>query len=561
MKRLFLLLSVALSALLSHAADLFDKSNLAAWCIVPFDRAKRGPEERAAMLEKLGLKKFIYDYRAEHVPTFDAELDALKKHGIELTGWWFPSQLNEEAKMTLELFKRHGVKPQLWISGGGDFPKGEAAYKARIENEVKRIRPIAEAAETYGLKVALYNHGGWFGEPETQLAIIKELGMMNVGMVYNLHHGHDHAHRLEHLLQLMMPHLLYLNLNGMMEDGEKRGMKIVPIGQGELDLELLKLIKASGYTGPIGILNHTDEDAEERLTDNLEGLQWVVKQLDGQAPGPKPVPRSWKMPASPAKASAPALEQGFFGKALRGGLVMEGKEEYRSRPITVECRAKLENSDSYNILVACDTKLSGDHWELYTMTKSGTLALHQRGSGGATASKVNVCDGKWHYLGAVIEAKRLRLYVDGAQVLDSEWKHGPDKPIPGGLAIGRLVEGGIGCAGVVDDVRISKGVRDLSTLPTEPAKADAQTIGLWDLDTLPDDGSSKKPTAKATSFFYQYYPLAPEAWPHRDDKVNRYRLYDFYAKEALHFIGAWLMMATGKIAAGVMPSAVRCKAE
>ena len=536
MKHTRFLLVFCLIALSANAADIFDKSNLAAWCIVPFDKAKRGPEERAAMLEKLGLKKFVYDYRPEHVPTFDAELDALKKHGIELTGWWFPSQFNEEAKMTLELFKRHGVKPQLWVSGGGEFPKGEAAYKERMANEVKRIRPIAEAAAAQGLKVGLYNHGGWFGEPETQMEIIRQLDMENVGMVYNLHHGHEHVHRLAYLLKQMMPHLLYFNLNGMMEDGDKRNMKIVPIGQGELDVDVLKIVRESGYKGPIGILNHTDEDAEERLRDNLEGLQWVVKQLDGKSPGPKPVPRSWTLPPPPSKIAAPTLEAGFFGKALRGGIVMDGKAEYRSRPITVECRAKLDKKTSFNILVACDPKASGDHWELYTATQTGALALFQHGVEGIGASKCDVCDGKWHHLGAVVESKRLRLYVDGEMVLDKEVKRTPDKELPGGLAIGKLVEGNLGCDGLVDEVRISKGVRDLTKVSTEPVKQDEQTLGIWNLDALSEDPGVPKKEVKPAAFFYQHEPLQPRAWPHWEEKVNRFRVYDFYAKEALYFM-------------------------
>ena len=71
--------------------DLFARKNLVAWCIVPFDSKKREPEERAAMLEKLGFTKFAYDYRAEHIPTFDAEIEALKRHHVELTAWWFPT--------------------------------------------------------------------------------------------------------------------------------------------------------------------------------------------------------------------------------------------------------------------------------------------------------------------------------------------------------------------------------------------------------------------------------------------------------------------------------------
>src|SRR3954466_12628459 len=48
--------------------------------IVPFDARKRGPEERAAMLEGLGFRQFVYDYRAEHIATFEAEMDALQRH-------------------------------------------------------------------------------------------------------------------------------------------------------------------------------------------------------------------------------------------------------------------------------------------------------------------------------------------------------------------------------------------------------------------------------------------------------------------------------------------------
>ena len=536
MKQLLCLLLSCLIPLCAKGQDIFDKSNLAAWCIVPFDKAKRGPEERAAMLEKLGIKKFIYDYRAEHVPTFDAELDALKKHGIELTGWWFPTSLNAEAKMTLELFKRNGVKPQLWVNGGGEWPKGEAAHKQRIAAEVARIRIIAEAAAAQGLTVGLYNHGGWFGEPETQLEIIQQLGMKNVGMVYNLHHGHDHLHRFEHLLAQMLPHLLYLNLNGMVEDGDKKGMLIVPLAQGEWDLELLKIIKRSGYKGPVGILNHTDEDAQERLQDNLDGLQWLTRQLDGSPAGPRPIPRSWTRPAEPAEKKAASLEPGVFGKALRGGMLVEGKAEYRTRPFTIECRAKIESKKAFNILVACDPKASNDHWEFYTHAGSGMLALFQPGFGGDFKSKRDVCDGKWHYLRAVVELKHVRLFVDGEQVLDAPSTRKPDKALPGGLAFGRLVEGGLGCAGLIDDVRLSTGVRDIKGVPQEPAKADAQTLGLWSFDAPADPVKSAKAPVKPATWLYSYDPVNPADWPHRDDSVNRYRVYDFYAKEALHFM-------------------------
>ena len=269
-----------------------------AWCIVPFDGGKRTPAQRAAMLQRLGFGWLAYDYRAEHVPTFDDELVQLKKHGVRLLAWWFPGELNEEARQILDVLKRHDQRGvQLWVTGGGEPVRDAAEEKARIEGEVRRLRPIAEAAARQDCVVALYNHGGWFGEPENQIQIIQRLkadGVTNVGIVYNQHHGHAHLDRFEDLLRRMKPHLLAFNLNGMTRDGDQHGKKILPLGQGDLDLMLLRLLQDSGWQGPVGLLNHTDEDAEARLRDNLAGLDWLVAQLAGRPAAPRPQPTSWR---------------------------------------------------------------------------------------------------------------------------------------------------------------------------------------------------------------------------------------------------------------------------
>src|SRR5439155_16382558 len=156
--------------------NLYARSNLVAWCIVPFDARKRGPEEHAAMLEKLGFKLFAYDYRAEHPPSFDTEMDASQRHHVRLLAWWFPGELNAEARLILDVLKRHELRGvQLWVTGGGEPTKGEADQKARVQTEAARIRGIANAANEIGCSVALYNHGAWFGEPENQIAIIENL--------------------------------------------------------------------------------------------------------------------------------------------------------------------------------------------------------------------------------------------------------------------------------------------------------------------------------------------------------------------------------------------------
>ena len=199
--------------------QLFAHNNLVAWCIVPFDAQKRGPEARAEMLERLGFKLFAYDYRAEHIPTFDAEMDALQRHHIRVLAWWFPTEMNDEARLILNALKKHQLRGvQLWVMGGGEPTHDQNEQRARVTTEAARIRRIADAARDLDSTVGLYNHGGWFGEPENQLAIIEALrsqGITNVGMVYNQHHGHQHLERFAQLLPKMKPFLLALNLNGM----------------------------------------------------------------------------------------------------------------------------------------------------------------------------------------------------------------------------------------------------------------------------------------------------------------------------------------------------------
>jgi hypothetical protein len=100
-----------------------------------------------------------------------------------------------------------------------------------------------------------------------------------VGIVYNLHHGHDHIDNFLPLFKRIQPWLFCVNINGMDRMGDKQNRKILQLGQGEKDLELLNMILKSGYKGPIGILGHTNYDAELTLRDNLDGLDWLIKQM------------------------------------------------------------------------------------------------------------------------------------------------------------------------------------------------------------------------------------------------------------------------------------------
>lgn len=255
------------------SGSIFAKDNLVAWCIVPFDPCNRTPEERTEMLERLGIKKVAYDWREEHVPSFEEEIVAYKGHELEFFAFW------DWHPRLAPLIRKHGIKPQIWKMFGD--PEGDTQAE-KVETAARGLLPLVEQTRELGCELALYNHGGWSGEPCNMVAVCQWLrenaDAGHVGIVYNLHHGHQHIEDFAEVLEMMKPYLLCLNLNGMNTGGKP---KILPLGRGQHDMEMLQIIATSGYCGPIGILDHRpDVDTEQSLKENLDGLEQLLKQME-----------------------------------------------------------------------------------------------------------------------------------------------------------------------------------------------------------------------------------------------------------------------------------------
>ncbi len=198
------------------------------------------------------------------------------------------------------------------------------------------------------------------------------------------------------------------------------------------------------------------------------------------------------------KASS-ATAEGKFGKALDtriGGAFVNHRDDFRTLPFTVELWTKLDSKGSYNILVANELKSSPTHWELFTMPDSGHLTVYAPGlAPDHVRAATDIADGKWHFVAMQFEPTRIRLFVDGKQVADQEvtakdGAFGSElKPVQEELAIGSLVDQVIGCDGVIDELRISRGLRSIGNVPSDALKADDSTVALWNFDTLTDGGS------------------------------------------------------------------------
>lgn len=261
--------------------DIFASENLVAWCIVPFDASERSPEERANMMNELGISKFAYDYRDKHIPSFKSEIEILKEHHIELSAVWLwldpkgEDILGDAGRAILQTVEETGTHTELWVSFPEQVFEGLSDEQA-LDKAVPILNEVMLKTEELGCTMALYNHGDWFGEPENQVRIIEAMDNDKVKIVYNFHHGHLQVDRFPELMELMKPYLSTININGMRVEGPK----IMTLGEGDRELEMLNTIVASGYTGAIGILGHTEgEDIELVLERNLNGLDKLRPEL------------------------------------------------------------------------------------------------------------------------------------------------------------------------------------------------------------------------------------------------------------------------------------------
>lgn len=257
------------------AGDNFATENLVAWCIVPFDASRRTPQRRAAMLQELGIKRSAYDWRQQHVDQFEDEILAYKQHGIDFFAFW---GVHDKA---FELFEKHNLQPQIWVMMKA--PEAES-QNAKVAGAATNLQSIAKRTAELGCKLGLYNHGGWAGEPENMVAVCRQLrkaGHSHVGIVYNWHHGHGHIADWNESLQLMLPYLHCLNINGMNTGANP---KILAPGKGEHDADMLQAVYESGYAGPIGILDHQPQrDTKEVLQENLTSLTELLNKVDADS--------------------------------------------------------------------------------------------------------------------------------------------------------------------------------------------------------------------------------------------------------------------------------------
>ena len=278
----FIFLFNCKSVKVKETKDLFKKENLIPWSIVGFDVKERTPTQRLEMLERLGYTHYAYGYRPKHIPTMLQEWNLAKEKNIQIKAVWLyinlykdsVGKLRSDAEVVFKNLKKSGLKTQIWV---GFYPKffDNLSDAESLHQSVKMISYLSKKAEKLGCKIGLYNHGGWFGKPKNQLRILNALPKENLGVVFNFHHAHDSLQEYSENIKLLFPYLWSVSLNGMNADGPK----IISIGKGNLEKQMIKELLDLNYKGSFNILGHVKGgDPEIILENNYLGLKKLFKE-------------------------------------------------------------------------------------------------------------------------------------------------------------------------------------------------------------------------------------------------------------------------------------------
>ena len=326
----------------SSSKGLWDHGNLFAWGL-SVDSRSRSPEERARMLEGLGLKKVAYNWDSKDIASFDEQIEAFKRHGVEIIAWsitdvddasqvvdWKTRKIQGLDVLTgqskaapnamtvaemLDMFNRHHVVPQFWLirrmrssrpvlESGKPFSEWTDEEKntgfrnflgydpvatpqeqaSRVERDARRIKALAEIAAPYGVKVGLYKHGGWIGIADNQVAImerLKALGVANVGIVYQFIHAHDEVDDTKDFSAVWKRLQPYVLAVNItgVHAGRTAIYPILYPSQGELEFSMMRTIQDTGWRGPIGLSPEKGGDAEVNLRQNIIGVDWIAAEL------------------------------------------------------------------------------------------------------------------------------------------------------------------------------------------------------------------------------------------------------------------------------------------
>jgi len=235
------------------------KREFFALCMDTHDEKQRSIEEQNTMLAELGFDGIAHLW----LDKLEERVNSARKVNLRVTQVYFQINLSQNPpfdpaslKAVLPCLKGENTQLALLIYGGS--PSDESLD----DKAVGIIREIVEIAEPNGVKVVLYPHvSAWNETVADCVRIAKRFPEKQVGAMFNLCHwvAVDKSENLKHTLELAMPYLACITINGTntpeeIQSQPNRAGWLQPLDVGTFDQkQLLSLLDELGYAGPVGL--------------------------------------------------------------------------------------------------------------------------------------------------------------------------------------------------------------------------------------------------------------------------------------------------------------------
>ena len=182
----------------------------------------------------------------------------LRKRGLKMYATYIsvdidPGGRNPNFKPALEVLQHSGAVLWLNVNSREYKPSDEAGDPRAVEI----LRKIADMAQQYNTRVALYPHfGSWVQSVEDAIRLAKKVDRDNLGVTINLCHWLrlDDEENMRPLMEKAMPYLFMVTICGADSGckGKDWDVLLQRLDKGTFDVyNFLKTLDELGYTGPI----------------------------------------------------------------------------------------------------------------------------------------------------------------------------------------------------------------------------------------------------------------------------------------------------------------------
>lgn len=237
-------------------------------------------EQQVAMLKELGYS----GYGAGGCNGMEKIIEEIDKKGMRLFNTYAGLDIDQpeydpNLDKVIDAFK--GRNMILWLTvRSKKIPKSS---EEGDEHAVELLRKIADKAAQNTVRIALYPHtGDWVESVEDVVRVVKKTDRPNVGATFNLCHWLKvgSKHDTKTLIEMAMPHLFVVTINGADDGGKDWKTLIQPLGSGTFDTSaFLKTLSDCGYNGPIGFQGYgIGGDVHDNLKRTMEA--WL--KMSGQ---------------------------------------------------------------------------------------------------------------------------------------------------------------------------------------------------------------------------------------------------------------------------------------